>query len=134
MTNYKYSDYLTMPKSLSFDEMREIHEELLEEVGDDADALELYDMVKSACIQYAQIRQEWPFLSREKKSENDKTRTAAHDSVIFQFKVMIRYLHSVGNTAAWGDKLGDPDADRIYRKTYGDMACYIAFIEGICAR
>lgn len=131
---YKYSDYLTMPKALSFEEMRGIHEELLDEVGDDADALELYDMLKSACIQYGQIRQEWPSLSRDAKSERDKTRTAAHDSVIFHFNVLIRYLHTVGKAAAWADKLGDADSDRIYRKTYGDFACYIAFVEGICAR
>lgn len=40
---FTYKDYLPMEKSLPFEEMTKIHQQMMDEIGNDEDALELYE-------------------------------------------------------------------------------------------
>lgn len=133
MTN-TFKEYLTNEKSLSIGQMEEIHQLMTQETGDDEDALELYEDLLADAIKYAAIRAEWTQMTREEKMDRDPYRTAIHDSVIMDINVLARYLRKNGKEAKWRDMLGDEESDRIYRKTIGDFACYLAFVNAICMR
>ena len=130
----RYEDYLAEPKALTVEEMRSIHEVMISEIGCDSDALELYDELMMIAIRYASIRAGWPLLSREEKMEKDSRRTSCHNSVITHFNMLARYLKQQGKDAAWRERLGYEEEDRLNRKTIGDFACYLAFVNGINAR
>lgn len=83
-----YEEYLQMPKCLSFSEMRELHGQLLSDIGTDSEAQELYDERIGASITYASIRAKWLTLSREEKASTDSRRTSAHDSVITHINML----------------------------------------------
>ncbi len=129
-----YTMYLKEPKSLSCDEMHQLHQEMIEEIGDDFDAMELYDELIDVATRYGEMRARWLRMSREEKLNQDSLRTSCHDSVIIHFNMLARYLRMQGKSAVWRDKLGDEKADRYYRKTIGDFGCYIVFVNSICAR
>ena len=131
---YGYKDYLTAPKALSTDEMQSIHEEIIREIGSDADGTELYEELMNVAIRYASIRAGWPLLSREEKMETDSRRTSCHNSVITHFNMLARYLKQQGKNAAWRDRLGYEEDDPYNRKTIGDFACYLVFVNGVNAR
>lgn len=129
-----YKEYLEAPKSLTIEQMTLLHEEILAEVGTDEDAMELYDDLVKTATRYANVRANWLLLSREEKMETDSSRTSTHNSVITHFNMLSRYLRMQGKKAAWRDSLGDEKEDKYYRKTMGDFACYIVFVNSICAR
>ena len=129
-----FEEYLSCGKALSFDKMKMIHEAMIEETKNDPDAVELYEDLRSASIKYADIRAEWSFMTREQKLEQDRFRTALHNTIIMQMNVLARHLRQTGKSAIWRDTLGDEETDRIFRKVIGDFACYIAFVNSICTR
>lgn len=129
-----FENYLKEPYALDFAQMQSLHRELLEEVGDDPDAVELYEDLVDCATKYAAIRAKWLSLSNAEKMDTDSRRTAQHNSVIINFNVLARYLRSVGKKASWRDSLGNEEENRYYRKTIGDFACYIVFVNSICAR
>ena len=128
-----YDDYLASPKSLAIDEMQRLHRELVGEL-DDADAKELYDELVKTATRYARFRGEWPLMSKSEKMEIDDRRTSCHNSVITKFNMLARYLKSIGKEARWRDALGYEEDDRINRKSIGDFACYIVFINSLNSR
>lgn len=75
-----FEDYSHEQFALTFDEMQQIHAELLEEIRNDGDAVELYDDVVDAATRYAAIRAEWLRISVNKKAEIDSRRTSFHNS------------------------------------------------------
>ena len=87
-----FNEYLTKPKSLTFEEMQELHDMILADISDDMDGKELYEELIQTAVRYAGIRAEWCLLDREKKAERDSVRTACHDSVI-------RYAGSLSGNA-----------------------------------
>lgn len=129
-----YEEYLTGVKCLSVEQMEQIHKEMTAEIADDQDVLELYDELVESAVVYAHMRANWPLMSREEKMDKDSSRTSNHDSVINHFNMLSRYLRMQGKAAAWRDRLGYEEDDKYYRKTIGDFACYIVFINSICAR
>lgn len=131
---YTFEEYLTYEKSLSIAQMEEIHQMLVQEIGDDGDALELYEDLLTDAIKYAAIRAEWTQMTREQKMDRDPYRTAIHDSVIMDINVLARYLRKKGKESKWRDMLGNEESDRIYRKAIGDFACYLAFVNAVCMR
>lgn len=131
---YSYKDYLAAPKALSTDEMQGIHEEIIREIGSDADGTELYEELMEVAIRYASIRAGWPLLGRKEKMETDSRRTSCHNSVITHFNMLARYLKQQGKDAAWRDRLGYEEDDPYNRKTIGDFACYLVFVNGVNAR
>lgn len=129
-----YEEYTKLPKTLPLEQMQVIHKQIVSEVGNDSDALELYDDLIKVATRYAAIRANWLLMSREEKMEQDSGRTFCHNSVITHFNMLARYLKKQEKTAAWRDELGYEDDDSYNRKAIGDFACYLAFVNGINAR
>ena len=130
----RYENYLETPKCLTFEQMRTLHQELLSELENDSVGQELYDELMEEVTAYAQIRAKWLRLDRSQKMEQDSFRTSCHNSVITCFNMLSRYLRTQGKPAKWRDMLGYEEDDKYFRKTIGDFACYLVFINSICAR
>lgn len=129
-----YEEYLDMGRSLTFEDMQDIHSQMIADIGTDADARELYEELIDASTKYADIRAEWLLLDREKKMEMDARRTSCHDSVIIKFNMLARYVRMQGKDAKWRDCLGDEKENPYNRKRIGDYACYLVFINSLNAR
>lgn len=129
-----YEEYLKVKKSLSVEQMQEIHTQILEEIKTDSEAEELYDELVKCAVRYAKFRAEWFLWSKEEKMNNDSSRSACHNSLIVKFNMLSRYLKMQGKEAVWRDKLGYEEDDAYNRKAIGDFACYIVFINSINAR
>lgn len=134
MTKNTFANYLKEPYALGFDEMQLLHDDLLDEIGNDPDAIELYEDLIDVATRYAAIRAGWQRLSREEKMDTDSSRTSCHNSVIIHFNMLARYLRMQGKKASWREQLGDDEQNRYCRKTLGDFGCYIVFVNSICAR
>ena len=134
MTIYTFEEYLTEPKAIDFNQMQKLHSDLLSEIGNDADAIELYEDLIDTAVKYAEIRARWMRFSREEKMEIDSLRTSHHDSLITHFNMLARCLRMQGKEAAWRDQLGYEEDDRYNRKTIGDFGCYIVFVNSLGAR
>lgn len=134
MNMCSYEEYLSSEKALTITQMEDIHKDILQSIQNDLDASELYEDFVSASVKYAEIRAEWSLMSREQKMDKDPLRTALHNSVIIQVNMLARYLAQIGRSTPWRNLLGNEEEDRIYRKTIGDFACYIAFVNAICSR
>lgn len=129
-----FDDYLNEPCALRFDQMKRFHQEMIDEIGMDPKAVELYDDLVSEAGKYAAIRASWQQMSREEKMEKDSLRTSIHDSVIIHFNMLARYLRMQGKKAEWRDRLGYGEDNKFYRKAIGDFGCYIVFVNSICSR
>ena len=129
-----FSEYLKEPHSLTMAQMQQFHEEMVEEIGKDPDARELYDDLVDASTKYAAIRAAWNYMSREDKINQESIRTSYHNSVIIKFNVLDRCLRKKKKKAEWRDRLGYEEDDRYFRKTIGDFGCYIVFVNSVCAR
>ena len=123
-----FDDYLNEPCALHFDQMKRFHQEMIDEIGMDPKAVELYDDLVSEAGKYAAIRASWQQMSREEKMEKDSLRTSIHDSVIIHFNMLARYLRMQGKKAEWRDRLGYEEDNKFYRKAIGDFGCYIVFV------
>lgn len=134
MVGNTFEKYMEEPHSLSMEQMRDIHRELLEEIGKDLDAVELYEELIAVATRYAAIRAGWQQLSREEKMDRDPSRTSCHNSVITHFNMLARYLKMKGKQAKWRDLLGYEEDDKYFRKTIGDFGCYLVFVNSLCAR
>ena len=129
-----FDDYLNEPCALHFDQMKRFHQEMIDEIGMDPKAVELYDDLVSEAGKYAAIRASWQQMSREEEMEKDSLRTSIHDSVIIHFNMLARYLRMQGKKAEWRDRLGYEEDSKFYRKAIGDFGCYIVFVNSICSR
>lgn len=130
----RYEDYLKENRSLTIEQMIKLHGELIEEMGTDSDALELYDELIAAATSYAEMRAGWYQMNRAERMDKDSLRTSHHNSVIIHFNMLARYLKMQGKSAEWRDELGCEEEDGYNRKRIGDFACYIVFVNSICAR
>ena len=129
MEVYTFEQYLKEPYALDFQQMQKIHGELLKEIGEDPEAVELYEANR-----YAGIRAKWLRMSKEEKIDTDSLRTSHHDSVIIHLNMLARYLKMQGKKALWREQLGDVEENGYIRKGIGDFACYLVFVNSICAR
>ena len=91
-----FNEHLTKSKSLTFEEIQELHDMTLADISGNVDGKELYEASIQTVVRYAGIRAEWCLLDREKKVERDSGRTACHDSVIIKFNMLARYLKCRG--------------------------------------
>lgn len=114
--------------------MNRIHTQMIEEIGNDEIALELYEDLLSQAKKYHYYRSNWPAWTREEKMENDPHRTTCHDSLIIKFNMLARYLRQNDKTATWRDTLGDEKADPYVRKCIGDFACYLILLNSLFTR
>ena len=129
-----YEEYLEEPKSLDLETALKLHKEILEEIGTDQDAMELYEELSQTAAKYSYFRSNWFLWDREETRSKDESRTACHNSLIIKFNMLARYLKMQSKEAAWRDELGYEEDDRYYRKRIGDFGCFIAFVNGINAR
>ena len=100
-----FETYIKEPHSLTIEQMQNIHRELVEKIGKDSEALELYEELLTVAVRYASIRVGWQQLSREEKMDRDASRTLCHNSVITHFNMLARYLKMQGKQAKWRDEL-----------------------------
>ena len=129
-----YQDYLKMDLSLTVDEMENLYCQMIEEVGNDEIALELYEDLLDQARKYQDYRAKWFSWTREEKMENDPIRSSCHNTLIVKFNVLARFLRSSGKKASWREVLGNEEENPYVRKRIGDFACYMIFIEAISAR
>ena len=129
-----YDEYLKSKRSLSFEEALNLHRQMLEEIGTDDTAVELYKSLSSKASRYSGFRSEWITLSMEQKADRDSSRSSCHDSMIVEFNKLSRYLRSTGKAAKWRDMLGEEKDDPYNRKRIGDFGCFIALINALNAR
>lgn len=129
-----YKEYLEAQKTLSFEDMNRIYEELIKDLEQDEDTKEFWEDFKQKAIQYANIRSNWCLLTREQKLDTDSSRTSTHNSLIIRLNILARHLKSLGKECKWRDELGYEEDDKYNRKKIGDFACFIAFISAINAR
>ena len=134
MIRNTFENYLNEPYTLSFEQMQNLHREILEEIEADHEACELYSDLVSIVTKYAAMRAEWKQMTREEKMDQDSLRTSYHDSVIVHFNMLARYLRMQGKKAQWRDLLGYEEDNKYCRKTIGDFGCYIVFVNSICSR
>ena len=123
-----YDSYVEESGAITIEQMRKMHENMMLEIGEDEDALELYDDLCNAIFPYADLRAKWHTFSIEEKMDKDSFRTACHDNVILHFNMIARYLKMQGKEVQWREQLGDEKADRAVRKGIGDFGCYIIFV------
>lgn len=129
-----YDSYVEESGAITIEQMRKMHENMMLEIGEDEDALELYDDLCNAIFPYADLRAKWHTFSIEEKMDKDSFRTACHDNVILHFNMIARYLKMQGKEVQWREQLGDEKVDKAVRKGIGDFGCYIIFVNSICAR
>lgn len=129
-----YDDYENQMDALKFMEFQRIHFLMQQEIGDDKDALELYDALVEIATDYARMRSQWSIFDKEWRLQNDKFRTSIHESLIIHFNMLSRYLKSIGKEAVWREELGDEKRDSNNRKRIGDFGCYLVFVHGLSAR
>lgn len=101
MEVYTFEQYLKEPYALDFHQMQRIHGELSEEIGEDPEAVELYEELIDAATRYAAVRAKWFRMSKEEKIDTDSLRTSHHDSVIIHLNMLARYLKMQGKKALW---------------------------------
>ena len=114
--------------------MQRIQGELSKEIGEDPEAVELYEELIDAATRYAAVRAKWLRMSKEEIIDTDSLRTSHHDSVITHLNMLARYLKMQGKKALWREQLGDVEENGYIRKGIGDFACYLVFVNSICAR
>ncbi len=129
-----YSEYLTCKLSLTFDEMLQIHHEMITEIDAEETALELYNDLLLQATKYADYRANWLFWSNETKLEQDSRRSRCHDTLMDCFNILERYLKKIGKAATWRAALGSIEDDPFNRKRIGDFACFLVFINALSSR
>lgn len=132
--NNTFEEYVKEPNTLSLEQMQQIHSKMMDSIGTDPDARELYEAVLNKAIIYANMRAQWELMDREEKMEKDSLRTSRHDTVITNLNMLSRFLKMQGKDTSWRDELGYTEDDPSFRKTIGDFACYLAFVNAICNR
>lgn len=129
-----YTEYVKTPKALTIEQMQQLHEEMISNIGKDEDALEIYDELLQKANEYCAIRAKWLLMDRDTKREIDGLRTSHHNSLIVRFNMLSRYLNKQKITHKWRDILGDEKDDPYCRKRIGDFACYLVFINSLNSR
>ena len=129
-----YEEYLEMPKSINFEECLTIHKMMIDEIGNDEDALELYDEILEKAVEYVTLRAKWTFMDRQWKIDEDPGRTRKHDALIVKFNQLERYLKMQGKEAKWRAILGYTEDDPYNRKVIGDMACFLVYVHSVNGR
>lgn len=129
-----YEEYLEMPKSINFEECLTIHKMMIDEIGNDEDAIELYDEILEKAVDYVALRAKWTYMDRQWKIDEDPGRTRKHDALIVKFNQLERYLKMQGKEAKWRAMLGYTEDDPYNRKVIGDMACFLDYIHSVNGR
>lgn len=131
---YGYQNYQKERESLRLEECRRIQEVMAKEIGKDSHALELYDNIIRASVEYIGIRTQWALLDKESRKAINDQRTEKHNAVIDSFDQLASYLKSKGKSCTWRDLIGYEKDGKYFRKRIGDMGCYLAFLTSLSTR
>lgn len=124
-----YSELTEKNKVLTFIESNEIYIEIISILNrHDTEEMEYWNNFINSCVEYAEIRSTWLFLSREEKLEKDELRTAIHNTVIRNLSILKRMVENRNENIEWYNRFYDD------RKRIGDFACYISYIYALCTR
>lgn len=114
---------------LTFKKSNEIYNEIIRALNRlNKEEMEYWNDLITSCIEYAEIRSTWLFLSRQEKLDKDILRTAMHNTVIRNLSVVKRVIEHKGENTEWYDLFNDD------RKRIGDFACYISYIHSLSSR
>lgn len=124
-----YSELTEKNKILTFKESNEIYNEIISILDHhNTEEMEYFNDFIISCIEYANIRSTWLFLSREEKLEKDSLRTAIHNTVIRNLSILKRMLENRKENTEWYNRFNDD------RKRIGDFACHISYIYSLSSR
>lgn len=124
-----YSELTEKNKVLTFIESSEIYIEIISVLNrHDTEEMEYWNDFITSCLEYAEIRSTWLFLSREEKLEKDTLRTAIHNTVLRNLSILKRIFEIKNKNIAWYNRFNDD------RKRIGDFACYISYIHSLTSR
>lgn len=131
-----YREYLTMPQTLTLEQMNAIHEEMVSEINSapHSETMEIYEELLEKAVQYCSFRSKWFRWDREERIKHDSSRTSCHNSLITHFNMLARFLKNQGQSAKWRDTLGYEEDHPDNRKRIGDFACFLVFAESLNAR
>lgn len=139
-----FQNYLKMKEALSFDQMVQIHENILNNADStNQDFLEVWENIIQSAIKYTTTRAEWNYLNNEQKLDKDTSRTMEHNTVLNNFIVLERIFKlNAWNSDVWTKELfleGDvPNRTRQdvteHRQRIGDFANYLTFVYAINGR
>ena len=137
ITASTYDDYLDKTQPLTFEQMADIHQQIVDEIRQDEALLENYKkMIKAACA-YAGERASW-FTAENGMldSGKDDYRARLHEKFLDELNEVTRQLRRRGKNTAWRDVFGDDNEVRkgYKRKMAGDFECFLAFVVGINER
>ena len=68
-----YDSYVKESGAITIEQMRKMHENMMLEIGEDEDALELYDDLCNAIFPYADLRAKWHTFSIEEKDAGKRS-------------------------------------------------------------
>lgn len=131
---YTAHEYLKEREALTGDQAMRIHDQLKAQIGGDSVALELYDAVVQASVEYIQIRSNWSIHSKEENREFNDVRTEKHNKVIQTLDELAKHLQGKGNAINWRHEIGYEADGKYFRKRIGDFGCYIAFMMSLKSR
>ena len=77
------------------------------------------------CAEYAQVRTQWSFLTKEERLERNQSRTLKHNALISSANALSRNMVQNEEDASWRAELGTD------RRRIGDFACYVACFIGL---
>ena len=107
-------------------------EELTNLTGEDRDEyLEAVSAMKKNAVTYAQMRDNWEFMTREERINKDDLRTSYHNEFMTSVKLLIR-LANMHSDNRWSQLLRE--AEEMPRKDFGDIACYITYLIAVSNR
>ena len=123
------NDFHQVSGSLSAETCERAYEMLLEpEYSQDETYMHMLNAFVESCIRYASYRISWNLYSYAQKTEIDPERTRHHNQVIADAKSLYNYMENTGMNSFWFDRISEN------RKTIGDFACYVAYVQGVNAR
>lgn len=131
---YSIQSYVEQEQSFTMEEAAAIHQKMIEEIGEDEKAVDLYEKIKKAGVEYIEIRTKWAVLLKEERKAINDLRTEKHNAVIDSLDALCVYLRSIGKEADWRDDIGYEKDGKYFRKRIGDFGCYIAFLLGLSTR
>ncbi|MBO4904976.1 MAG: hypothetical protein J5367_07105 [Lachnospiraceae bacterium] len=107
-------------------------EELTNLTGEDRDEyLEAVSAMKKNAVTYAQMRENWEFMTREERINKDDLRTSYHNEFMTSVKLLIR-LANMYSDNRWSQLLRE--TEEMPRKDFGDIACYITYLIAVSNR
>lgn len=126
--------YETKPEAFTIDDVAQIHDQMIMEIGQDLIALEYYHRLLRAGIAYMDIRTKWAIQTKEENHAMNDERTKKHNKVIYELDELANYLRSMGYRCAWRDRIGYEKDGKYFRKRCGDFGCYLAFLASLHTR